>query len=199
TFNNIPGATSAVYTFTASAAQNGDKFRAVFSNLQGSATTTPASLTVTAGAVAPAITTQPANQNVPAGNQATFSAAASGSPTPTVQWQVSTDGTTFNNIPGATGDTYSFAAASGQNGKLLRAVFSNSQGSATTNAASLTVPLAAPTITTQPSDDSVAPNQSVSFTAAASGNPTPTVQWQISTDGTTFSNIAGAISVNYSF
>jgi hypothetical protein len=38
----------------------------------------------------------------------------------------------------------------------------------------------------------------VSFTATASGTPSPTVQWQVSTDGgTTFSDIAGAISTTF--
>ncbi len=41
----------------------------------------------------------------------------------------------------------------------------------------------APAVTTNPSDQSVNPGASVSFTAAASGFPTPTVQWQRSTDG----------------
>src|SRR5207249_511626 len=60
----------------------------------------------------PTITTQPANQTVTAGLTATFTAAATGSPTPTVQWQVSTDGgVTFSNISGATSTTMSFTTA----------------------------------------------------------------------------------------
>jgi hypothetical protein len=48
----------------------------------------------------PAITAQPANQTVTAGQAATFTAAATGSPSPTVQWQVSTDsGATFSSSP----------------------------------------------------------------------------------------------------
>ncbi len=42
--------------------------------------------------VAPAIITQPTSQSVDAGAPASFNAAASGFPTPTVQWEVSTDG-----------------------------------------------------------------------------------------------------------
>src|SRR5882724_1744004 len=63
----------------------------------------------------PTITTQPANQTVTAGQTATFTAAATGSPTPTVQWQVSTDGgTTFSNVSGATSTTLSFTTALSQ-------------------------------------------------------------------------------------
>src|SRR5262249_11112654 len=41
----------------------------------------------------------------------------------------------------------------------------------------------APAITTQPMSLSINPGQTASFTAAASGSPTPTVQWQVSTNG----------------
>jgi hypothetical protein len=90
--------------------------------------------------VAPSITTQPTNQTVSAGQTATFIAAASGSPAPTVQWQVSTDGgATYSNVAGATSTTLSFSTTIGQNGNLYHAVFTNVAGTATTNPASLTV------------------------------------------------------------
>ena len=69
-----------------------------------------------------------------------FTAAASGVPTPTVQWQRSTDGgASFTNIAGATSTTYTFTAALGDNGNKYRAVFSNVAGTATTTAATLNV------------------------------------------------------------
>src|SRR5271165_1197494 len=59
---------------------------------------------------------------------------------------------------------------------------------------------AAPTVTTNPANQTVAAGSSVSFTAAASGTPTPSVQWQLSIDGgTTFKNVNGAISAMYTF
>ncbi len=42
------------------------------------------------------------------------------------------------------------------------------------------VTLTAPVVTTNPTSQSVTAGTSVNFTAAASGNPTPTVQWQLS-------------------
>jgi hypothetical protein len=149
---------------------------------------------------APAVTTNPSDQNVDAGQIASFSAAASGFPTPTVQWQVSTDGgATFDDIPGATSTTLSFTAALTDDGSQYRAVFTNSVGTATTTAATLTVE-AAPSITTNPSDLTVNAGQTASFNAAASSNPAPTVQWQISTDGgATFNDIPGATSTTLSF
>jgi hypothetical protein len=96
-------------------------------------------LTVNAAA-APQVTLNPSNATVTEGYTATFTAAASGSPTPTVQWQVSTDGgQTFTNIAGATSTTLSFTAQEGQNNYRYRAVFTNSAGSDTTTAAVLKV------------------------------------------------------------
>src|SRR5258707_13803610 len=84
----------------------------------------------------PTITMQPANQTVSAGQTATFTAAATGSPTPTVQWQGSTDGgVTFNNVSGATSTTLSFATTSSQKGDQYSAGFTKSGGAAHTTAA----------------------------------------------------------------
>ncbi len=150
----------------------------------------------------PTITTQPANQTVTAGQTATFTAAATGSPAPTVQWQVSTDGGgTFSNVSAATSTTLSFTTALSQSGNQYRAVFTNSAGTATSTAATLTVNSPTPpTITTQPANQTVSAGQTATFTAAATGSPTPTVQWQVSTDGGgTFSNVSGATSTTLSF
>src|SRR5206468_1423519 len=123
--------------FTASAADDGKKFRAVFTNPYGTATTAAASLTVAAVQSAPTVTTQPANVSVTAGSPASFSAAASGSPTPTVQWQQAASGS--SSIAGAESATYTFSAAVADSGRLFRAVFSNAGGTATSRAAAVTI------------------------------------------------------------
>ncbi len=197
TFTNIAAATSPTLSFTTTAGQNGNEYRAVFTNSVGSATTTAATLTVD---TAPVVTTNPLSETVNAGQTATFTAAASGNPAPAVQWQVSTNGgSTFTNIAAATSPTLSFTTTAGQNLNEYRAVFTNSAGSATTTAATLTViATAAPVVTTNPSDETVNAGQTATFTAAASGTPAPTVQWQMSTNGgATFANIAGATSTTY--
>jgi hypothetical protein len=58
---------------------------------------------------------------------------------------------------------------------------------------------AAPAITLAAADQTVNAGNPVSFSAAASGFPAPTVQWAESTDGVTFDDIAGATSSTYSF
>jgi hypothetical protein len=166
-----------------------------------SAITAADQFTYSSSPVAPTITTQPANQTVTAGQTATFTAAANGSPNPTAQWQLSTNGgSTWSNISGATAATYSVTnTITSQTGSEYRAVFTNSVGSATTNAATLTVNPVAPSITTQPANQTVTAGQTATFTAGAGGSPNPTAQWQLSTNGgATWSNISGATAATYS-
>ena len=167
--------------------------------------TSPTALQAARSHSRPAITSQPVSLTVAAGSTASFSAAASGSPTPTVQWQYSTNrGGSWSNVPRANSRTYSLSTTTtSENGREYRAVFTNSSGSARTNAATLTVtgpPSAPPTITSQPVSVTVTAGDTASFSAAASGTPTPTVQWQVSADGgTSWSDISGATSTTYSF
>ena len=130
-------------------------------------------LTVTVNQ-APAITTNPADQSVNPGASVSFTAAASGFPAPTVQWQRSTDGGgSFANIAGATSPTYTFTAAIGDNGYKYRAVFTNSVSSATSTAATLTVS-SAPSISSANST-SFSVGTAGSFTVTTTGFPNPTL------------------------
>jgi arabinan endo-1,5-alpha-L-arabinosidase len=80
-------------------------------------------------------------------------------------------------------------------GDQFRAVLTNGAGSDTTDPATLTVYRpTAPTVTNQPTSLSVPVNASVSFTAAASGAPPPTVQWELSTDGGTWDDLGGELA-----
>jgi uncharacterized delta-60 repeat protein len=97
---------------------------------------------------APAVTIQPQDQLVQAGGTTTFTAAASGIPVASVQWEFSTDrGATFAPIVGATSNTLQISPVSvGQNGNEYRAIFHNGAGTdAITSAAKLTVTAAPPT------------------------------------------------------
>jgi hypothetical protein len=140
TWAPIAGANSAIYTFYPTVEQNGAQFEAVFTNVAGSKTSSPATLTVSVPLSIPAITTQPATQAVVLGSNATFSAVATGTPTPTVQWQVSTDGgNTWGNVSGATSSSYALTPTESESGYEYRAAFTNSQGTTDTNPASLIV------------------------------------------------------------
>ena len=259
-------------------------------------------------AVPPAFLAQPANLVVAAGSNATFTVAASGSPTPTYQWERSSDGLNWTTISGATSASYIFTAQAGDNGARFRAKASNSAGTATSSSASLVVnnngPISlsngqvlsgevvqgggwrlytlqvptgatflevkvdlptvdpdlyvrlgsaptlsqsdgssagisaesvrinqpgagtwfigvygydpftpstytitatygggtgttAPVFTTQPTSRTVAPGANVTFSAVATGNPTPTYQWERSVNGTTWGAISGETGANY--
>ena len=190
----IEGATSTQYTIaSAKTSENGYRFRAVFKNEAGQATSKAATLTVR---LFPAVTKQPQSTTVEEGQSATFEATASGFPAPTVQWQSSSDGgATWSNVSGATSTQLTLASVkTSSNGKQYRAVFKNTAGSVTSEAATLTVQKA-PAITKQPLSVTVEERHSATFEAAASGFPTPNVQWQISTDGgATWSPVEGATS-----
>ena len=90
---------------------------------------------------APVITAHPQNVAAHPDSPASFTAAAVGSPAPTVQWQMSIDGgLSWTDIAGATARTYTIAAAAlADSGHRFRAVFTNASGTATTDAATLTV------------------------------------------------------------
>ncbi|MHB1317142.1 MAG: PxKF domain-containing protein [Anaerolineae bacterium] len=93
----------------------------------------------------PSISAQPANQTVTYGVASVdFSASASGSPEPTVQWQVSTnDGGSWAAVNAATGTTLTvLSPTAALSGNQYRAVFTNDCGgtmTATTDVAVLTV------------------------------------------------------------
>jgi len=155
-----------------------------------SATLAPQSVTTfvgTGGVVsgAPTITTQPVNQTVTAGQTATFTVAASGAAPFSYQWQKNSI-----NISGATSASYTApAATTADSGSTFRCVVSNSGGSATSNAATLTVianppPTITSAATATPNPASV--GQSVAFTVAAgdTDSDTLTYSWSFG-DGAT--------------
>jgi alpha-tubulin suppressor-like RCC1 family protein len=121
---------------------------------------------------APAITTSPSNKSVLATQGATFTAAASGFPAPTVLWQVSTGGGPYTPVSGATSDTLTITATTlSESGNQYEAVFSNGAGTATTNPATLTVtaPPAPTTSVALPTNDATI--VSATWLAASAQSP----------------------------
>jgi glucose/arabinose dehydrogenase len=182
---NISGANSPSYTISPTAlADNGAKFRCVVSNGSGTANSNEATLTVTAQ---PVINTQPASQTIEQGQPVTFTVAAGGSTPLSYQWQRN-----MSNISGANSPSYMIAAtAFADSGAKFRCIVTNGFGTATSNEATLTV-TAPPSVTTQPSDQTVTQAQPVTFTVAANGSTPFGYQWQRN-----MANISGATSQNY--
>jgi hypothetical protein len=108
-------------------------------------------LALTPVSAAPVIVTQPASQTVSAGDNATFTVAATGSGTLSYQWF-------FGNtaISGATSSTLTVSNVQAANAGSYFVTVSNSVGSVNSNTATLTVNAGtAPAITTQPASQSV--------------------------------------------
>lgn len=90
---------------------------------------------------APEITAQPASQSVSAGQPATFSVIATGAAPLSYQWQRN-----GASIAGATASSYTTPpVASTDNGAIFKVTVTNSAGAITSNAATLTVTVAAST------------------------------------------------------
>src|SRR5207245_1069937 len=146
---NISGATAASYTTPATTtADSGSAFRVVVTNTAGTATSASATLTVNPAPVAPAITSQPANQTVTAGQTATFTVVATGTAPLGYQWQKN-----GASIAGATAASYTTpATTTADSGSAFRVVVTNTAGTVTSAAATLTVNPApvARTIQTRP-------------------------------------------------
>jgi HYDIN/CFA65/VesB family protein/centrosomal CEP192-like protein/Ig-like domain-containing protein/immunoglobulin I-set domain protein len=173
----ISGATSASYTTPAEViSDNGAQFTVVVSNAVGSVTSSPATLTVTVSPLAPSIVTQPANQTTTVGQSAIFSVTASGTAPLSYQWRK--NGTA---ISGATAASYTTPAeVSSDSGAQFTVVISNSAGTVTSNAATLTVnpdPVA-PSITAQPASQTITAGQSATFSVTASGTAPLSYQWR---------------------
>jgi hypothetical protein len=152
------------------------------------------------GAVIPTITTQPSSQTVTAGQTATFSVAATGTPSPSYQWRrKDPGGATWNNV-GTNASTYTTpGTTAADNGATYQVVVSNSAGSVTSTSVSLTVTAVTvtPAVTTQPSPQTVTVGQSATFTVTASGTAPLSYQWQRQSSGSaTWTNV-GINSASY--
>jgi sugar lactone lactonase YvrE len=129
----IPGATSLSYAVTAAQSSNAGTYSVTASNSAGVASSIGATLTVVSG-LAPTVTTAPASQSAPPGSRVTFSVSAAGTAPFSYQWM-------FNGAPisGATSESYTIPSVGSSNAGLYDATVSNSAGSVTTSAATLSV------------------------------------------------------------
>ena len=191
---NIPGATSRTYTTdTTAIGDNNAVFSVLISNSAGTATSSNATLTVSARAVKPTINTQPKALSVTAGQTASFSVAATGTGPLTYQWKKN-----GANISGAITNAYTTpATAMGDNNAVFAVEISNSAGTVTSVTAALTVTPApvAPAITTQPADVSLTAAQSATFSVIATGTAPLRYQWK--KNGVDVTNGVGGTTSTY--
>jgi hypothetical protein len=172
----IGGATSSSYTTAATTiSENGAQFTVSVSNIASNVTSNAAILTVTATPVGPSITTQPASQTVTAGQTTNFSVRASGTAPLSYQWHK--NGAIISSAISANYTTPGTTAA--DTGAQFTVVVSNSVGSVTSSAATLTVNAApvALSIMTQPISQTVNAGQTATFSVTASGAAPLSYQW----------------------
>ncbi len=151
-----------------------------------------ASYTVTVSGstnAAPTITTQPISRTVAAGSPASFTTVVTGFPTPTLQW--------FKNsvaVPGATTELLTFASAALADAGTYTLVATNSQGSVTSNAATLAVTggVARPEVVAHPTSVARPLGAGAALAIVATGSPT--YQWR--KNGVA---VAGATAATLSF
>ncbi|MEI8288547.1 MAG: FG-GAP-like repeat-containing protein [Verrucomicrobiota bacterium] len=179
---NLPGATNATLSLPNAQLTNGGDYLLVVTNLYGAVASSIATLTVLT--YPPAITTQPTNQTVNAGNPAIFTAVAGGTSPLRYQW-------TFNgtNLPGATNATLTLPNAQPANGGDYLLVVTNLYGAIASSIATLTVLTYPPSITTQPTNQTVNAGSQAAFTAVVGGTSPLSYQWNF--NGT---NLPGATS-----
>jgi hypothetical protein len=136
----IPSANQPTLVITGATPASAGDYTCTAMNSTGVKTSSTATLAVEGDA-------QPSNQTVALGGTVTFSVAGAGTPAPTYQWQVSTDGgSTWANLAEtapyggtATATLTLTGATTAMNGYQFRCVETNAGGSTTTSAGTLVV------------------------------------------------------------
>jgi pectate disaccharide-lyase len=133
----LAGKTNTALTLSAvTTNQSGSGYFAIVTNLFGAATSSVASLTVTSTPpTAPAITTQPQNQQVNEGQTAAFTVVATGTPPLFYQWYFNTN----TALADATNATLTLLNVQSNNAGGYSVIVTNSVGSRTSVVATLTV------------------------------------------------------------
>lgn len=130
----IVGATNSTLTLSGVTAADVGNYDVQVSNALGLVTSSTAQLTIASGTVAPVITAQPVSRTVVVGGSVTLSVSATGVPAVSYQWRKN-----GQNVPGATGRSFTFNPAQVGDAGNYDVVVSNAVGAVTTSTAGLRV------------------------------------------------------------
>ncbi len=139
----IAGATNPTYSIAAVATTDAGTYYCLVSNTIGAVKSNDATLTVvtSTGATTPTITTQPVSLTVATEQSATFSVTATGSGTLSYQWYKGGVA-----VSGATNSTFTITSVASTDAGSYTVVVTNSVGSVTSTAATLTIASAIPVV-----------------------------------------------------
>ena len=190
----LPGQTSATLVLSNIQPAMAGNYTVTVTNAYGSATSAVATVIVITPA--PIIVTQPQNQFVAIGSNATFTVSALGTPPLYYQWQFS-----GSNLIGATGSNETLFDVSTANAGPYDVIVSNAYGSVTSSVAALVVPGGPPVIVAPPISQAVLLGGRVTFSVTAVGSGPLSYQWQL--NGTNLSDdivstVAGSGYYGYS-
>ncbi len=146
----VMGATTSTLAFATAAAADSGSYTVIVANSAAAVTSSPASLIVN---TAPVITAQPVSATVTAGQPASFTVTAAGTPAPSFQWL--RNGTP---VAGATNTTLSFASAQLADTGVYTVRATNSVGAVTSSPAVLAIPSAMQALSFAPANNTTAIN-----------------------------------------
>ena len=176
---HISGATTNLLIITnAQTTNSSSNYTVVVTNISGSVTSTLASLTVTN--IPPAITVQPIGQTNAAGSNVTLLVTATGTAPLSYNWQV--NGTNLVNggsISGATTNKLIITNAQTTNSGIYTVIVTNFGGTATSSNAVVLLTNIPPTITLQPTNQTINLGSPVTFVVTAIGPGPLNYQWQM--------------------
>jgi uncharacterized repeat protein (TIGR03803 family) len=187
----VAGGTNAILLLTFAATNQAGFYTVVVTNTFGSATSSPARLTVIS--TAPIIFSQPQSLTVSNGDPVAFAVTAAGQNPLRYQWFTNSVSTTHA-LAGKTNSTLTYAAASNNLAGNYLVVITNSLGKATSNPALLTV-ITKPVITLQPQNVTVTNGNPATFIAGATGAGLLKFQWYFRTN----TLLAGATNTTLNF
>ena len=144
--------------------------------------------------ILPAVATNPQEASINAGQSAQLSVSATGSSL-TYQWYQGNAGDTSHPLNGATSADFTTPPLNTTTRFWVRV--SNPGGSADSTAATVTVLVQPPSITTQPASTTVSYNQSTRLTVTPAGTAPFTCQWYRGTSPDTSSPVDGATTETF--
>ncbi|MFH1690786.1 MAG: immunoglobulin domain-containing protein [Candidatus Eisenbacteria bacterium] len=166
---DVDGATGTTFTISAVTPADAGSYDLRITNFCGTVISNAATLTVTS---APSIATHPQSQAICPGDPVLFAVEATGTPPLGYQWRK--NGT---DILGATGSTYSIASVGSSDVANYDVVVTNAWGSATSNAAALTLG-GPPVISQHPYSGEVCRGHAMGLRVMASASPPESYQWR---------------------